>query len=416
MMKNKGLMVVVTLIIVGLLVNFAYIMNQKVELTLYFHPDKLGFVSKSIEEFEQLNPKIRVKLIELPDDTNAKYEVLNNALALEDGSIDIIDTDVIWPAIFVDAGWVEPLDAYFTEDELSSLLESAVDAGTINNELYAIPYRIDSGMLFYRSDLLEKYGRPVPKTWDELIQTSKTIINGEKNMYGHAGSWYEYEGLTCNYLEYLWSNNGAVFRNGQDLALNTDEAKEALTMMVDMIYAHGIVPPDVTTYTSGDVRKQFLAENLIFMRDWPAGWRKLNEDSSAVKGKVQVAPLPSFKEDGTSHGTFGGWMFMISKHSEHKEEAAEFIKFMISEEKEKEMVLTHNYLPILKSLYTDPDIIEQMPFIDNMLPYFNNAKPRPRVAYYDKISYILQNEVTKALTGQITPDEASENMQRRITE
>ncbi len=107
---------------------------------------------------------------------------------------------------------------------------------------------------------------------------------------------------------------------------------------------------------------------------------------------------------------------MISKHSEHKEEAAEFIKFMISEEKEKEMVLTHNYLPILKSLYSDPDIIEQMPFIDNMLPYFNSAKPRPRVAYYDKISYILQNEVTKALTGQITPEEASENMQERITE
>ncbi len=243
MMKNKGLMVVVALIIVGLLVNFAYIMNQKIELTLYFHPDKLGFVSKSIEEFEQLNPKIRVKLIELPDDTNAKYEVLNNALALEDGSIDIIDTDVIWPAIFVDAGWVEPLDGYFTEEELSSLLESAVDAGTINNELYAIPYRIDSGMLFYRSDLLEKYGRPVPKTWDDLIQTSKIIMNGETNMYGLAGSWYEYEGLTCNYLEYLWSNNGAVFKNGQDLALNTSEAKEALNMMVDMIYAHGIVPP-----------------------------------------------------------------------------------------------------------------------------------------------------------------------------
>lgn len=416
MMKNKGLLVVVALIVIGLLVNFIYIMNQKVELTLYFHPDKLGFVSKSIEEFEQLNPKIRVKLIELPDDTNAKYEVLNNALALENGSIDIIDSDVIWPAIFVDAGWVEPLDQYFTEEELSHLLESAIDAGTIHNELYAIPYRIDSGMLFYRSDLLEKYNQPVPKTWDQLIETSKIIMSGEGDMYGHAGSWYEYEGLTCNYLEYLWSNHGEVFTNGDELALNSPEAKEALKLMVDMIYTHGIVPPDVTTYTSGDVRKQFLAENLIFMRDWPAGWRRLNADDSTVKGKVEVAPLPSFDEGESSHGTYGGWMFMISKHSAHKEEAAEFIKFMISEEKEKEMVLTHNYLPILKSLYEDPDVIEKMPFIESMLPYFNQAKPRPRVAHYDKISYILQNEVTKALTGQIEPSEASENMQEKISE
>lgn len=416
MMKNKGLLVVVALIVIGLLVNFIYIMNQKVEITLYFHPDKLGFISKSIEEFEQLNPKIRVKLIELPDDTNAKYEVLNNALALENGSIDIIDADVIWPAIFVDAGWVEPLDAYFTEEELSNLLQSAIDAGTIHNELYAIPYRIDSGMLFYRSDLLEKYDQPVPRTWNQLIETSKVVMNGEGNMYGHAGSWFEYEGLTCNYLEFLWSNNGEVFTNGDELALNSEEAKESLKLMVDMIYKHGIVPPDVTTYTSGGVRKQFLAENLVFMRDWPAGWRKLNSDDSAVKGKVQVAPLPSFEENGTSHGTFGGWLFMLSKHSKHKEEAAEFIKFMISEEKEKEMVLTHNYLPILKSLYNDPDILEQMPFIDSMLPYFNSAKPRPRVAHYDKISYILQNEVTKALTGQVDPESASESMQERIAE
>jgi ABC-type glycerol-3-phosphate transport system substrate-binding protein len=152
------------------------------------------------------------------------------------------------------------------------------------------------------------------------------------------------------------------------------------------------------------------------MRDWPAGWRTVNAEDSPVKDKVQVAPLPTFGGDATSHGTFGGWLFMISKHSNHKEEAAEFIKFMISEEKEKEMVLKHNYLPILKSLYEDPDIIEQMPFIDNMLPYFNQAKPRPMVSNYDKISYILQNEVTKALTGQEEPDEASENMQERIIE
>jgi len=416
MMKNKGLLIVVALIVIGLLVNFIYIMNQKVELTLYFHPDKLGFISKAIEEFEQQNPKIRIKLIELPDDTNDKYQVINNALALENGSIDIIDTDVVWPAIFVDAGWVEPLSPYFNEEELSNLLESAIEAGTMNDELYAIPYRIDSGMLYYREDLLEKYNQPIPKTWDQLIATSKLIMAGEKNMYGHAGSWFEYEGLTCNYLEYLWSNDGEVFSDGDTLALNSPKAKEALTTMVDMIYKHGIVPPDVTTYTSGGVRKQFIAENLVFMRDWPAGWRRVNADDSPVKGNVQVAPLPSFTEEGASHGTFGGWMFMISKHSKNKEQAAEFIKFMISEEKEKEMVLTHNYLPIVKSLYHDADIIEQMPFIERMLPYFNQAKPRPRVAYYDKISYILQNEVTKALTGQKDPNDAADSMQERILE
>ncbi len=415
MKKNQGLLIVVTLIAIGLLVNSIYIMNKKVELALYFHPDKLGFLSKSIQEFESSHPKIKIKLIELPDDTNAKYEVLNNALALEDGSIDIIDSDVIWPAIFVDAGWVEPLDAYFTNEELSAFLQSAIDAGTIDNHLYGIPYRIDSGMLFYRADLLEKYNQKVPETWEELIDTSQTIINGEGNIYGLAGSWYEYEGLTCNYLEFLWGNNGQVFDADHQLALNSPAAKESLQLMVDMIYKYGIVPPDVTTYTSGGVRKAFINEGLIFMRDWPAGWKTVNADDSPVKGKVKAAPLPTFGKENKSQGALGGWMFMISKHSKHKDEATQFIKFMISEEKEREMVEVHNYLPVVKTLYTEPAMVEQMPFIDQMMPFFNQAKPRPRVAYYDKISYILQGEITKALTGQIDPDTASENIQERIS-
>jgi multiple sugar transport system substrate-binding protein len=415
MKKNQGLLIVVALIIAGLIVNFIYIMNKKVEIALYFHPDKLGFISKSIEEFERMNPKIKIKLIELPDDTNEKYEVLNSALALEDGSIDIIDSDVIWPAIFVEAGWVEPLGQYFGENELNSILQSAIDAGTINNTLYGIPYRIDSGMLFYRSDLLEKYNQSVPKTWNELIKTSQIIMEKEENMYGLAGSWYEYEGLTCNYLEFLWGNNGEVFSDGDTLSLDSQEAKEALGIMVDMIYKYGVVPPDVTTYTSGDVRKQFLSGNLIFMRDWPAGWRYVSAEDSDIKGKVKTAPLPTFSTDIDSSGTLGGWMFMVSKHSKHKEESVEFIKFMISEEKEREMAKTHSYLPVVKSLYSDSEIVEQMPFLDKMLPFFNQAKPRPRVAYYDKISYILQNEVTKALTGQVDPDDASDNIQNRIS-
>lgn len=205
MFRNKGVLAVIALIVLGILVNIVYVMNQKTEINVYFHPDKLGFINRAIAEFEQKNPSIRVNLVELPDNTNDKYEIISNALALQNGEVDIIDADVTWPAIFVNAGWIASLEEHFTKDELDTLLTSAVDAGTINDTLYGIPYRIDSGMLYYRKDLLAKYDRPVPETWDELVETSKYIMDREKDMYGIAGSWFEFEGLTTNYLEFLWS-------------------------------------------------------------------------------------------------------------------------------------------------------------------------------------------------------------------
>ncbi len=152
----------------------------------------------------------------MPDNTNDKYEIISQALSLGDGQIDIVDSDVIWPSIFVSSDWIEPLDSYFTEEELKPFLNSAINAGKINDTLYGIPYRIDSGMLYYRKDLLEKYGYTVPKTWEELIVTSKAIMKEEEGLYGLAGSWAEFEGLTCNYLEFLWGYDGTVLNaNGQ---------------------------------------------------------------------------------------------------------------------------------------------------------------------------------------------------------
>src|SRR5215208_2894326 len=84
---------------------------------------------------------------------------------------------------------------------------------TVGGKLVAMPYFSDFGMLYYRTDLLQKYNiaKP-PETWDELQQQAMTIVNGERaanpNFAGYVFQGRSYEGLTCNALEWIASAGG----------------------------------------------------------------------------------------------------------------------------------------------------------------------------------------------------------------
>ena len=417
-MNKKLLMFIFTFLITLLIIVNAYFyLNKSVTLNFYSHPDKLGFLQEAINKFEDENRNIKINLVQLPDNTNEKYEIISSTLSLKDGRIDIVDSDVTWPAIFVNAGWVEPLDDFFSQEELDEYLASAIDSATINSKLYGIPYRIDSGMLYYRKDLLDKYYIEAPRTWSDMVEASKIIIDGEgrDDLYGFAGSWYQFEGLTCNYLEFLWGNGSDLINADNRLLIeDKDKALKALATMTDMIYQDQITPQEVVNYRSGDVRDTFAEGNLIFMRDWPAGYRVLSGEESKVQDLFAVSKLPYFEGYDTSHGTFGGWIYMVSSSSNHKEESIKFIKFLTNYEQEKNNALLYNYLPSRKSLYNDEEVLIDMPFLETMLPYFNEAKPRPRVHNYDIISYILQEEITNSLKQNKTPEDAIESIYKRI--
>jgi len=407
----------ILLIILFISINIYIQLNKKIVINFYSHPDKLGFLKQAITEFEQEHKNIYINLVELPDNTNDKYEIISSTLSLKNGAIDVIDADVTWPSIFVNAGWVENLDELLPLEERSKYLDSAIDSATIDGKLYGLPYRIDSGMLYYRSDLLKKYGFDVPKTWDELIRISKYIMEKENNdeLYGYAGSWYKFEGLTCNYLELLWSDGGTLIDSQHNLT-SKDSATKALKTMYDMVYTEKITPSTISDLKSGDLRKLFIEGKLIFMRDWPTGWRYIKNSDDEIRNNVGVSPLPYFKNYGKSHGTYGGWLYMISKYSEHKKESMEFIKFLTSYEQEKKNTLIYNYLPSIKKLYYDKDILVNMPFLKQMNSYFNMARPRPRVYNYDIISYIIQDEVYNSINNEVSPNESIEALYNRITE
>ncbi|MFN3531279.1 MAG: extracellular solute-binding protein, partial [Candidatus Brocadia sp.] len=170
---------------------------------------EISFVKELIKEFEAKNPAIKVKLNVLPAPTDQQHHYYLTTLGAKSKDIDVIRIDTIWVAEFASAGWLEPLDPYINQAQRESFIPVIEKINIFRNALYAIPWNANIGLLYYRKDLLEKYNLNPPMTWKELIETC-TKISATEAVFGYLWQGKQYEGLVCNFIEFIGSNNGRI--------------------------------------------------------------------------------------------------------------------------------------------------------------------------------------------------------------
>lgn len=359
-----------------------------------------------LDRFEQDHPGVRVVEESLPASTDQQHQYYVTNLEGGSGAFDLLALDVIWIPEFSRAGWIREITPLFTEEEQKDFFPGALEAATFQGRLYAAPWYIDAGLLYYRKDLLEKYGLERPKHWEELVRVSKIILDREADprLVGFVWQGKQYEGLVCNALEYLWSHGGAVMEENR-IALDGPAAREALQFMRKMISVDRISPPLVTTADEEVTRRIFGEGNAIFMRNWPYAWKLFQSGESRVRGKVGVSPLPSFRGHPPA-ATLGGWHLGINRASRHPKEAERLIRYLTSPEVQKALAIRLGYQPSRRSLYRDRELIEQAPFLLELYDIFLTAKPRPVTPYYLMFSQIMQPEFSAAITGIKSPEEA----------
>ncbi len=390
-----------------------------VELNWYAHASTFNNTQETIiEKFNETNPDIKINLIELPENTSDKLQALLIALRSGDGSIDFFNADVTWTPIFASAGLIEPLDEHFPPSERAKFLPSTIDAASYNGRIWGMPFRTDAGVLYYRKDLLEKYNKSVPETWEELKDTANEIVRAERaagnEMYGMAGSMKQYEGLTCNAVEWFYSNGGTVLDDTGAIAINSPENIEILTLIKEMIDL-GLFPDGILSYGSGDVRASMFQGKQVFMRAWPKAYAlSQNPENSKVAGLLGVAELPRGESGTRGHSTLGGWQLFLSKSSKNKEAALKFMDFYTSEYAMKLHALNDSYLPARVSLYSDPEILREIPFFGMIEDVLANAVPRPKSPFYAETSAIIQVEIQNALNGNKSVEQALNDAQAEL--
>jgi multiple sugar transport system substrate-binding protein len=407
----------VSLFIAFFLIACSEPVNDSVNSTvLVFKHGKIAgdpkYFERLLKKFEDNNPGITVKDEILPSSTDEQHQFYVINLEGRSPDFDVISMDVIWVPEFARAGWLMNLSDLLPGDERKDFFHGPMDAVTYKGKVYAIPWYIDAGVLYYRKDLLKKYNLSPPKTWQELVDIAQYITSREKGLYGFIWQGKQYEGLVCNVLEYFWSNGGDVLGNGR-VIINTPENVYALKFMRDLITKYKITPTLVMTAIEEPTRHIFGNGRALFMRNWPYAWNIFEKQGTPVKGKVGVSSLPSFKP-GMSASTLGGWQLGINKYSRNTDAAKRLIKFLTSPEAQKTLAITIGYKPTRKSLYKDKDLMSKQPFIARLYDIFLHARARPVTPYYMMITQVMQPEFSAALSGIKTPEEALRSAQKQI--
>ena len=215
-------------------------------------PDQTKAWEEAIARFERAYPSIHIEREIAPASSTAYHDLLTQKLKNRDPSMDLFLMDVIWPAEFAAAGWALPIDEQFPPSEQAKFLPGPIQAGIYQGHIYGVPSRIDSGMLYYRIDLLQKYGFSPPQTWEELVVQAKTIVEGEKDfqpgLRGYSGQFKQYEGLVCNMLEFIESHNGTLIsEDGNRSTLASPQTIQAVTFVREKM-VNQLATPAVLTY------------------------------------------------------------------------------------------------------------------------------------------------------------------------
>jgi multiple sugar transport system substrate-binding protein len=371
---------------------------------LMWKPNQPEVWEHLIERFHQTHPKIRVTVQIGPHSSTESHAILTQRLKNKDTSVDVFLMDVIWPPEFASAGWALDLTSKLSKEEQGAFLPATIAANTYHGRIYGVPSYLDAGLLYYRKDLLEKYGFDPPRYWDEMLAQGNVILRkeGDPTLHIYSGQFKQYEGLVCDMLEFIWSNGGGILdAHTRKVLVSEPPSVQAVAFVRDEIVGKA-APQGVINYEEPESLELFIQGKAIFHRNWPYAWTEANDpEKSKVAGRVGVGILPAFRGHEPA-ACLGGWQFGISRWSEHVKEAWEFVEFMTSLESQKILALQTGLAPTRLAVYREPALQAKAPHLIDFLPAFKRARPRPVSPLYPMISQELQRFFSRAIAEKET--------------
>jgi multiple sugar transport system substrate-binding protein len=368
-----------------------------------------------LREFEARHPGVRVKAESLSWNSDDQHQFFVINLEGRGAAFDVMMLDVIWVAEFARAGWLLDLRPWVTPAELAPHFPSTIEPATWNGGVWAMPWLINVGMLYYRTDLLARHGLAPPRTWEELVAQVARVRAGERDPRLDGVLWQgrQYEGLTVNALEALWANGARVLGDDGAPLPDPERAAEALAFMRGLITA-GVSPSWVTAADEELTRRHFGDGRALFLRNWPYAMDLFQQAGSPVRGKVALAPLPGRAGGAAGVGASGGAHLGVDRRTRHPALAAALVRFLAGASAQKTMSVRGALNPTRMALYHDPDVVRAHPDFPVVHDLMLRARPRPVTPYYLMLSTTLQPEFSAALVGVKEPATAVRHARRRL--
>ena len=368
--------------------------------------------------FEAETPH-KLQFIDLPRASDEKLSMLQQIFATKDSKVvDVMAIDVVWPGV-LDRHLLD-LTAHVKDLE-PAFFPSVWSNNIVDGRVKSVPNFIDAGVLFYRSDLLEKHGEQPPKTWQEMARIAAKVQDaeraaGSKNLHGFVFHGKAYEGLSCEALEWVSSFGGGSFVEPDgSVSANNPKAVAAFKLVASWIGT--ISPKGVLAYQEEEARAVFQNGDAVFMRNWPYAYLLSQDDSSPVKGKVGMMLLPSGGEGGRHAAALGGWQWAVSAYTKAPEASIALVRMLSDAQTQKQNFLQMGVSPSRLDVYEDPEVKAKGPHLVLLKEAFASAVARPSTATrgeYPKVSKAIWNAAYDTLSGRASAEAALADLEGRL--
>ena len=393
--------------------------SEREPITLVFkHAKILGPadpVPDLLREFEKRHVGVRVKAESLSWNSDDQHQFFVINLEGRGAAFDVMMLDVVWVAEFARAGWLLDLRPWVPPAELTPHFPSTVEPATWNGGVWALPWLMNVGVLYYRTDLLARNALAPPRTWEELVAQIVRIRAAEADPRLDGVVWQgrQYEGLTVNALEAMWANGARVLADDGRPLPDPERTADALAFLRRLITS-GASPSWVTAADEELSRRHFGDGRAIFLRNWPYAMDLFRQPGSLVQGKVAIAPLPGRAGVADGVGSSGGAHLGVDRRTRHPELAAALVRFLAGAAAQKTMSERGALNPTRMALYHDPDVVRAHPDFPVVYELMLRARPRPVTPYYLMLSTTLQPEFSAALVGVKSPHDAVAHARRQL--
>jgi trehalose/maltose transport system substrate-binding protein len=361
---------------------------------------------------------IGVKHLPTPETALDQLDLVRKLLQQASSTPDVYGVDVIWPGVLSE----ELTDLKpFLATELSSINADVAASYTVKGRLVAVPYHSDIGVLFYRRDLLRRYGyKAPPRTWYELEQMAARIQQGErargqKDFWGFTWPGAAGEGLTCNALEWQISEGGGrVIEADGTVSVNNPDAIRSWQRAAHWIGR--ISPASVTSLEEWDAVNAFYhAGTSAFYRGWARSYLLSVRDIPAVRDTIGITSVPAGKN--AQAATLGGFGLGLSRSSRHATEALRLIRFLITREIKLEETRSDYEARTWPELYDPTAILRTKANFANNEQEVSGVVARPSAVAgrkYEEVSRAYIQSVRSVLLGKSRAPEAAASLEQEL--
>jgi multiple sugar transport system substrate-binding protein len=351
-----------------------------------------------VRDWSECHPDNPARIIEVAGVTDAQRSEMVARAQSRDPSVDIFNLDVTWTAEFAEADYIRPLAA--TGVDFDAFLDPPMETCRYGNELWALPFNSDAGLLFFRTDLIPE--APDVVDWGWIDAQMKELLPDPSGQLqaGYAAQLADYEGLTVNALERIWAaaQEEVIRGDWRDPTIELDSTSVAAALYeLGRVFdeeEQQLILPQSAEFDETATTQAFRERRVVFMRNWPVAFRSLqpptNGDSPGPEGPIDVRRLPG-------HSVLGGQNLAIARHSPRPVAAQRLIEFLACHDSQL-ILFRDGGLPATRhAVYWDPGVTKRHAYAETLEEAIRFAWRRPETPYYPRFSEVFRRGVRQAM-------------------